>query len=122
MISGPASRDEHLPFVRQTLMPNYAFVRIAIAKNCVMLGHMKSPHSPVALPLDYAVELATEMHMMRSECCDAAQDLTEQKPLDEVGLEECALLDEALAAAQLLLHKAVAGIRTARANRGYQSI
>jgi len=78
---------------------------------------MKSPEQHVALPLDYASELAMEMHLMRAECCDAAESLLEESPVDDVGLEECAMLDEALARAQSLLQKAVNSIKHLRGSR-----
>lgn len=61
-----------------------------------MLRRMKSPQESIALPLDYAAEIAFEMHLMRSECCDTAQQIVSQSPLDQQALEECAWLDEAL--------------------------
>jgi hypothetical protein len=79
---------------------------------------MKSPEKPVALPLDYATELALEMHMMRAECCDAAFNVVREPPVDNAALEECAILDEALAKAQALLQSAVATIHELRILRG----
>jgi hypothetical protein len=79
---------------------------------------MNSPEQHVALPIDYASELAMEMHLMRAECCDAAEGLMEDHPVDEVGLEECAILDEALARAQSLLLQAVGTIKHLRGGRG----
>ncbi len=82
---------------------------------------MKLPEQPVALPLDYATELAMEIHLMRGECSDAARALVHDahdEPLDETGLQECAILDEALAKAQRLLQGAVASVRQLRAARG----
>ncbi len=78
---------------------------------------MNSPEPHVALPLDYATELAFELHLMRAECSDAAQQVVEQSPLDEVALEECARLEEALAKAQRLLQAAVARIVASRGKR-----
>jgi len=78
---------------------------------------MKSPEKPVALPLDYAAELAFEMHLMRGECGDVARELTSQSQPDELALEECAQLDDALARAQVLLHAALKRIKASRAKR-----
>ena len=47
---------------------------------------MKSPQNSVALPLEYAVELAIEMHLMRSECAEAARALMTQSQPDEAAL------------------------------------
>ena len=78
---------------------------------------MNSPKSRVGLPLDYAAELAFEMHLMRAECSDAAQRLIAHSPLDEAGLDECARLEEALAKAHRLLYGTVNAIRAARNGR-----
>ncbi len=78
---------------------------------------MNTPRQHVAVPLDYAAELAFEMHLLRAECSDAARQLLEQDPPDEGALEECAQLEEALAKAHRVLQGAVAGIRAARSER-----
>ncbi len=83
----------------------------------VMLCRMQSPNEPVTLPLDYATELAMELHLMRAECSDAAQAIMEESSIDEVGLEECAVLDEALVKAQAVLHSAIGAIRKLRESR-----
>lgn len=76
---------------------------------------MKSPdNEALALPLDYAAELAVEMQLMRAECCDAANTLLQETRVNEVGLEECAVLEEALARAQALLRGAVESIKRMR--------
>jgi len=79
---------------------------------------MKSPEGPVVLPLDYATELAMEIHLLRGECSEAARGLVNEAPLDETGLQECVVLDEALAKAQQELQGAVAAIKRLRAARG----
>ncbi len=86
-------------------------------KSWLMLRPMQSPEAPVALPLDYAAELAMELHLMRSECGQVAQSLIERDPLDDVAMEECAVLDEALARAHRLLLGTVGRIRKIRAAR-----
>lgn len=86
-----------------------------------MLRRMKLPEQPVTLPLDYATELAVELHLMRGECSDAARELIQEAtegPVDEIGLEECAVLDEALARAHRHLQAALDTIRQLRAARG----
>ncbi len=103
--------------VRQTPTRKRVFVRMPENKSWLMLRPMKSPETPVALPLDYAAELALELHLMRSECSQVAQGLAEQDMLDEIGLEECAVLDEALARAHRLLQGTVSRIRKFRAAR-----
>ena len=79
---------------------------------------MKSPdNEALALPLDYAAELAVEMQLMRAECCDAASGLMEQPAPDEIGLQECAILEEALAKSQALLQCAIEKIKKHRGFR-----
>lgn len=79
---------------------------------------MNSPEKPVVLPLDYATELAMEIHLMRAECSETAQELMEEERLDEIGLEECAILDDALARAQRVLQGGVIRIKQLRSSRG----
>ncbi len=54
---------------------------------------------------------------MRAECCAAAQLLSNEDPVDEEELEECAALDDALASAQRLLKSTVAGVMISRLKR-----
>jgi hypothetical protein len=79
---------------------------------------MNSPEEPITLPLDYATELAMELHLMRAECSDAAESLIGGDIVDYIGLEECAVLDEALARAQRVLQGAIGQIQHLRAQRG----
>ena len=78
---------------------------------------MKSFDQPVTLPLDYTTELVMEIHLMRADCSDAAEDLMEESTIDEVSLEECAVLDDALARAHIVLQGAVRRIEQLRAAR-----
>jgi hypothetical protein len=68
-------------------------------------------------PLDYAAEIAFEIHLLRGECSQAARDLVNQRPLDENGLEECARLDDALAKAYILVQTAITRIKRVRSRR-----
>jgi hypothetical protein len=76
---------------------------------------MNWPGSRRELPLEYAAELAIELHLLRGECCDVARNLTSPGSTDPAGLEQCARLDEALDLAHRVLVGAVAQIRTERA-------
>lgn len=78
---------------------------------------MNPSRKPGALPLDYAAEIAFEMHLLRGECSEAARDVICQCPLDETALDEYAQLDDALAQAYRLLHAAIAQIYGVRAKR-----
>jgi hypothetical protein len=54
---------------------------------------------------------------MRAECCKAARQIVDEQPLNETDLEECALLDEALASAHLRLKQVVRDLMLARLRR-----
>ena len=77
---------------------------------------MNSRQTPVTLPLDYATEIAVEMHLMRAECSDAARVLLSHSETNDAALEECAQLDDALARAQAILQSAVKNIRYSRSD------
>jgi hypothetical protein len=78
---------------------------------------MKPSEEPGSLPLDYAAEIAFELHLLRAECSQAASNLMSQSSLDENALEECARLDDALARAHALVQATIARIRCVRAKR-----
>jgi hypothetical protein len=69
------------------------------------------------LPIGRAAHVAFQIEAMRAECCAAAQLLTNEGPLNEEELEECAALDDALAQAQRLLKSTVAGVMISRLKR-----
>ncbi len=81
-----------------------------------MMGPMNTPDQ-TALPLEYAAELAFELHLLRGECSDAAQRMVTAQRLDVLALEDCAVLDEALNRAQKIVQSAVNRIRNAQASR-----
>ncbi len=81
-------------------------------------ARVKSPQKRLGLPLDYVAEVAFELHLMRGECSDAARRLLADCPLDEVAVQECALLDEALRHAHRILNAAVSQIRRQRTAQG----
>ena len=72
---------------------------------------MQSPETSAGLPLAYVAEIIFELTLMRQECCKAAATLIDSSPVDEVGLEECAVLDESMAKAHRTLHFALKTIR-----------
>jgi hypothetical protein len=76
---------------------------------------MNVPENPTALPLEYAAELAFELHLLRGECSQTAQRIISQHPVDALELDDCAKLDEALAKAYCLLQSTVNRIRESRA-------
>ena len=79
---------------------------------------MKLPEQPGVLPLDYVAELAVEIHLMRGECCRAANQIVSKEPPDFAALEECARLDEVLSRTQRLLQATLIGIQHRRPRKG----
>jgi len=71
----------------------------------------------VTLPIGRAAHLAFQLEAMRAECCATACLLTNESPVNEEELEECALLDDALAQAQRLLKSTVADVMILRLKR-----
>ena len=61
--------------------------------------------------------MAFEIDIIRAGCSKAAQQLMSKKPLDEVELEECARLDDALAKAHWILKSTVRSIMISRISR-----
>ena len=82
---------------------------------------MRANKHKVRLPIGSTARLAMELEEMRVKCCQAAENLMKQKRLDEAELDECARLDDALAAAQRLLKSAVRRITLARIKRRIQA-
>jgi hypothetical protein len=82
---------------------------------------MKSKRNKISLPIGRTALLAFQMNSLRNECCEAADRLLRQYPLNEAELDECARLDDALAAAQRVLKSAVAGIAYSRLRRRSQA-
>jgi hypothetical protein len=82
---------------------------------------MKSKRQKISLPIGRTALLAFQLNSLRDECCEAADKMLRQEPLDEAELEECARLDDALAQAQLVLKTAVARIAFSRLKRRSQA-
>jgi hypothetical protein len=78
---------------------------------------VRANKSKVILPIGRAAHVAFQIEAMRAECCAAAQLLAAETPLNEEELEECAELDDALAAAQRLLKATVADVMISRLKR-----
>ena len=85
-----------------------------------MIRPMKTTHQQSALPLAYTTEIMMEIFLMRDECSNLAQGLMNARPLDEPALEECAVLDDALAQAHRTLQAAVKDVRGSRVHRKNQ--
>ena len=78
---------------------------------------MRSSKRHATLPIGRTARIAYEIDSMRLACCKAAQVLVNKKPLDELELEECARLDDALAQAHRLLKGTVRSVMIARLSR-----
>ena len=61
--------------------------------------------------------LSLQINMLRDECCAVAAQLMKRKTLDEVELEDCARLYDALAEAYRILRHTVAKVTLARLRR-----
>jgi hypothetical protein len=75
---------------------------------------MKIKKAKISLPLGRAGLLAAQINSLRDQCCEAAEKLVQQDPLNEAELDECARLDDGLAAAQRVLKSTVASIACSR--------
>ncbi|HVV73281.1 MAG TPA: hypothetical protein VHI52_17550 [Verrucomicrobiae bacterium] len=78
---------------------------------------MRPSKRHVTLPIGRTARLAYEIDAMRLACSKAAQTLVSRKPLDELELEECARLDDALAQAHRILKGTVRSVMITRLNR-----
>jgi hypothetical protein len=78
---------------------------------------MKIKKQKISLPIGRASLLAFQINSLRDECCEAAEKMLRQLPLNEAELDECARLDDALAEAQRVLKAAVARIAYSRLKR-----
>lgn len=78
---------------------------------------MRTTKRNAALPIGRTARIAYEIDAMRAACSKAAQVLMSKKTLDEVELEECARLDDALAHAHRILKYAVRNVMLSRLNR-----
>ena len=81
-----------------------------------MRSKRRNAINPV-VPIGRAASLAFEMDRVRGECSKAARLLLRKQPANEIELEECARLDDAVARSQRLLKAAVRNIMLARLAR-----
>ena len=81
---------------------------------------MKSKKQKISLPIGRTALLAFQLNSLRDECCEAADKMLKQMPLNEAELEECARLDDALAEAQRMLKTVVGQIALSRLRRRSQ--
>jgi hypothetical protein len=83
---------------------------------------VRSSKRHATLPIGRTAKIAYEIDNLRLACSKTAQVLTAQKSLDELELEECARLDDALALAQRFLKKTVREVMLSRLNRRSQTL
>lgn len=82
---------------------------------------MRANKHRVRLPIGRTAKLAYQIEALRNECCLAAEKLVQQRPLNEAELDECARLDDTLAAAHRLLKVNLKRITLARLKRRSQT-
>ena len=82
---------------------------------------MKTKKQKISLPIGRTALLAFQINSLRDECCEAAEKMLQQKPVNEAELDECARLDDALAEAQQVLKAAVGRIAFSRLKRRSQT-
>jgi hypothetical protein len=87
------------------------------ARGDVNFLHMNGSQDAPTIPVACAAEILLDLSIMRDECVAAAQKLSAANPVDETVLEECCLLDEALAAAHRALAAGLQNIKRHRAGR-----
>jgi len=90
---------------------------MSMSKRSTILRSMNSPENSATLPLEYAAELAFELHLLRGECGDVARNIINQENPDEAALEQCARLEDALAKAHSILGMTLHQIKLLRDRR-----
>ncbi len=78
---------------------------------------MRANKNKIRLPIGRTARLAFQLEALRLQCSQAADGLMKQKQLDEAELDECAALDDALAAAHRILKATLTRITIARIQR-----
>jgi hypothetical protein len=82
-----------------------------------ILDTVKTNKRQPQLPIGRTARFAFDLDAIRADCSEAANQICQKKKLDEVELEECARLDDALAEAQRVLKTVVRNIMLSRINR-----
>lgn len=82
---------------------------------------VRSTKNNAGLPIGRTARIAYELDTLRSGCSTAASALLRKSVPDEDELEDCALLDDALAEAQRVLKAAVRRVMLARLGRHSRS-
>jgi len=69
------------------------------------------------LPVGKAALLMCQIDLLRDKCCEAASQLMKRKCVDELELEECARLDDGLAAANRILRSTLIDVTRSKLRR-----
>ena len=69
------------------------------------------------IPIGRTAKIAYEIDALRADCCKAASALLRKSNVEEVEVDECARLDEALAQANRLLKSTVRSLIMTRLGR-----
>jgi hypothetical protein len=78
---------------------------------------VRSTKHHAALPIGRTARIAYDLDALRAGCSKAAAHHLSRACVDEAELEECALLDDAIAHAQRVLKSAVRNIMLSRLSR-----
>jgi hypothetical protein len=95
-------------------------MRVPLNGRILQTSHVqrvRSTKSHAALPIGRTARIAYELDTLRAACSKAAGVLLKRGTSDEAELEECAQLDDALAAAQRTLKLAVRNVMLSRLTR-----
>lgn len=69
------------------------------------------------LPIGRAAKLAFDLDEARAACCQVAAEILSKKAVDQVELEECTRLDDALSQAHRVLKSTIRNIMLSRLTR-----
>jgi len=82
---------------------------------------MRANRNKLRLPIGRTARLAFQLEALRVDCCQAAETVMRRKQIDELELEECARLDDSLAAAHRILKQTITQITLTRLKRRSQA-
>src|SRR5438105_2964473 len=104
--NGPTMRGQGRGGVGLCQTNTYPKIHLCLNGVRTVLRHaceVRSTKNQTALPIGRTARMAFEIDALRAGCSKSAQLLLRQEEVDEVELEECARLDEALSRANRLL-------------------
>jgi len=98
-------------------MPDSDTSRVSFRSPLGQSRAVRSTKRHIVLPIGRTARIAYEIDAMRAACCKAAEVLAGKSSVDEAELEECAVLDDALAKAHRLLKVTVRNVMLTRLSR-----